>query len=301
MVYLHHIILHFPIAFGIASLLFAVLGVVMPGRPWREHASVMLVLTALSAVTAAFTGFMAADVLMAAGLEERRLALHRLSAVVATTAGAVAAVWAFLQLTTTTAFATARGMIAATAVIALLVGFAGHNGGELAHPDVSPIHIVRQVTALFLVRSAAMPLWDAAARPLLWPWHAIAAGLGAIAYLAAMFVARAKRPRGAWLKVHKRVNFIAVAVMTAGVVCGFVMVAVVARPHFRVFHSLIGGVTLLIAAATVVLGYAIFRTMVAKEDRPVLRSIHRWAGRTTLVLAFLTIVTGLLRTALLGV
>jgi len=316
MIYLHHIILHFPIAFGMTALLFAALSFVWPAGRWREQASVMLILGAAAAVAACFSGFMAADELMKQGFSEQKIALHRLTAVIATSAFCIAAVWAFLQLTATAgsrrpdgstllpsaaaAQATARGMLTAAVVIATLVGFAGHNGGDMVHPDVSPLHVARDIAGYLRTRHQAIALWTGDMRPLLWPWHAILAGFGGTLYLAAMFFARTKRPARSWLNIHKRMNFAAIAGMSAGVLWGFYMVGRQADYHFRVFHSFSGGITIMIAGLTVILGYEIFRRMTAKEDRPVLRTIHRWAGRAAIALGLLSIFSGLLRTTLLG-
>lgn len=331
MLYLHHILLHFPIAFGMTSFLFAALSLLGPAGRWREQASVMLVLGGLTAVAACFSGFLAADELFKQGFPEQKIALHRLTAVIATTAFCIAAVWAFLQLnltagarrpfgegtgsgsgpfsgpdgstllpSATAAQATSRGMLTATVVVATLVGFAGHNGGDMVHPNVSPLHIAQDLASYLETRHRAIALWTGGSRPLLWPWHATLAGAGGLCYLSAMFVARSKKPPRSWLKIHKQMNFAAIGAMTGGAALGSFMVGMQADFHFRVFHSFAGVVTLCLAGLTVAIGHEIFRTMTAKEDRPALRAIHRWAGRTVIALSLLSIFSGLLRTTLLG-
>lgn len=137
MAYVHHLVIHFPIAFATLSGLLAVYGLVRSSNEWVRAASVLTYLTALVAFVAAASGLLAAGHFVEGGGDASAVALHRNLALGATAVLLIAAVvsWRASRPGAPPGSRVAGGISILGAVV---VSAAGHFGGEVLHPGMAP-------------------------------------------------------------------------------------------------------------------------------------------------------------------
>ncbi len=139
--YLHHVVIHFPIALlTVAAGAFVV--ALLHGWPgWRHVGGVLLALGTVAALVAVIAGLMAQDRLLALGVSEEAVNAHR-------NMGLITLGLSLVTLATWIALATKRrlhalGPAAGVAVLAVVtagsVTVTGHFGGTLLHPEISPL------------------------------------------------------------------------------------------------------------------------------------------------------------------
>lgn len=102
---------------------------------------------------------------------------------------------------------------------------------------------------------------------------------------AAMFFRKKKN----WLKIHKTVNSLGVALMTVGIVMAFSYVFGTGSEHIDGIHQLTGLTAFISVLATLLLGFYQFKA----KNKPSVRTMHRWLGRFSLLLLLTAITLGL--------
>jgi hypothetical protein len=125
------------------------------------------------------------------------------------------------------------------------------------------------------------------------PFHMALMALAVTFKLGAIGIARFLKNKKWWLKAHKAMNLSSVGAALAGFLVAAAMVQSTGGPHFRVFHAVLGGATLCVAATMPFFGYKIFRIK-GKEKIAKLRTAHKNLGRFTLVLLGGSALAGLL-------
>ncbi len=111
---------------------------------------------------------------------------------------------------------------------------------------------------------------------LLWPFHAIALGLGFLLMLTGILIKRYTKEKWTF-KVHKTLEIIATASCVLGLAMGIYMVSVSQGGHFTSLHSLVGLVTLIIVFLTPFFG--LLKSLFGISGKLKL-TIHKWMGRT---------------------
>lgn len=138
MAYAHHLLIYFPVAFGLLGALCVVLGW------WRRDDDLWTVarrrlsyLAALAALLAIATGLLSADHLIEGGVPEATVARHRNVALVAGGLFVLVAIAGWLGHRRDSP---ALGRLAelATLAAAAVVGGAAHFGGDMLHPGMAP-------------------------------------------------------------------------------------------------------------------------------------------------------------------
>lgn len=137
MAYVHHLIIHFPIAFATLAALLAVYGLIRSSNEWVRAASVLTMLTALVAFAAAASGLVAAGHFVEGGGDANAVALHRNLALGATALLVSAAVISW-RTTRAGAPSGSRAAGAVSILGAVVISAAGHFGGELLHAGMAP-------------------------------------------------------------------------------------------------------------------------------------------------------------------
>lgn len=112
-----------------------------------------------------------------------------------------------------------------------------------------------------------------------------------VSLLCAIVIARYGKQHKWWLKAHKALNGLAVGLVMAGAIAGFLMVRSFGGPHLAVPHAWLGALVIVLALSMPILGYAIFKTRNRKAV-PTLKLVHRWLGRITMLLMVLTVLVG---------
>lgn len=137
MAYLHHTLIHFPIAFTLLAALLVVVTLLRPKAVAPAAARLVAHLAALAAVAALITGLLSAAHAIDGGLDAAKVALHRNLAIAATIITVAAALLAWRGARSDTGplpkIGAAVGMIAALAVT-----LAAHFGGDMVHPGLAP-------------------------------------------------------------------------------------------------------------------------------------------------------------------
>jgi len=120
----------------------------------------------------------------------------------------------------------------------------------------------------------------------LWPYHALLMGAGTAAMLAGILIGIIWRKKRWWLKAHIRLGILGAALTLAGLAMGYYMVGETTGLHFRVTHSAIGMVAVVMTLVTVALAYGGLKL---KN----LRIAHRWIARITFVVMLIAVMGGL--------
>ena len=137
LVYLHHLVGHFPIALSAVAALFVVIGWVRPTDSWRAAGQLLTVLAAASGVVAIATGLGSAEHFVEAGGDAQKVALHRNLALGAGALLVLAALFTWRGVRAPGALVARVGGVL-TLVTAAAVSVAAHFGGEMIHPGLAP-------------------------------------------------------------------------------------------------------------------------------------------------------------------
>lgn len=132
--------------------------------------------------------------------------------------------------------------------------------------------------------------------PKLWPLHAGFMVTGLFLMIVAVANVVNKTPKRWWLKAHKAVGVLSIALVITGLVLAFYMVSQLGGGHLRVPHAYVGVLTLLFSILSPFLG---FTTLTWKAHRRPLRTTHVWVSRITVGLLVITLVSGLLQAGVL--
>lgn len=132
--------------------------------------------------------------------------------------------------------------------------------------------------------------------PQLWPLHAGFMVTGLFLMIVAVSNVVNKTPKRWWLKAHKAVGVLSIALVVIGLVLAFYMVSQLGGGHLRVPHAYVGILTLLFSILSPFLGFA---ALTWKAHRRPLRTTHVWVSRITIGLLVITLVSGLLQAGVL--
>lgn len=124
-----------------------------------------------------------------------------------------------------------------------------------------------------------------------WQPHAVLMGFGLVLLVAGMFVARMKTQKW-WMRGHRAVMLAGAVMTVSALVYGAYMIQASTGLHFRVVHSYIGLLSLLLTISMVASGLALLRLA---RSTPAARPAHRWLGRITVLVLFLTVIMGLVQ------
>ena len=125
----------------------------------------------------------------------------------------------------------------------------------------------------------------------LWPVHMILMSLSFALLLAGMVVSAFMKKKKWWLTVHRRLQWTGGISGIAGLAIAVYMVSVGSGLHFRILHSIIGLVGIVMIVSGLVVGLLIFK--VSNDKKKAFRLVHRWLGRVILALMAIIIVSGL--------
>lgn len=145
--YLHHVVLHFPIALLTVAAGAFVLSLLHRWKGWRHVGGVSLAAGTAATGVAVISGLIAQDRLLALGVSQDAIDAHRNLALL--TLGlslATLIVWIALGAKGRLgALGPAAGVAALAVVTAGSVTVTGHLGGTLLHPEISPLPGVQAV------------------------------------------------------------------------------------------------------------------------------------------------------------
>jgi uncharacterized membrane protein YozB (DUF420 family) len=130
---------------------------------------------------------------------------------------------------------------------------------------------------------------------MVWQPHAVLMAFGLVMLLAGMFVARMKTQKW-WMKGHRAVMLIGAAVTVLGLVYGYYMIQASTGVHFRVLHSFVGLLALLLTVLMAAIGLLLPK--IAK-GWPGARASHRWMGRLTIVVILVAVLMGLVQAGII--
>ncbi|MBS2012581.1 MAG: hypothetical protein JST00_06835 [Deltaproteobacteria bacterium] len=136
MAYVHHLVIHFPIAFVSLAALVALVAVVRRDPARGREAAALLALATLAAVVAAGSGLLSAGHFIDGGGDAGKVALHRNLALGAAALTLVASVFAWRA--SRTGSGPSAVVAAASVVAAVVVSVGAHLGGDLVHPGLAP-------------------------------------------------------------------------------------------------------------------------------------------------------------------
>ena len=155
--WIHHTILHFPIALLTTAALAHVLALVHRWHGWRITGGVALLLGTAAAIVAVISGVLAQERALAGGIPAAVINLHLTAAIIASSlAVATVVVWiAFAARRRLSVTGPAALVAALTVVAAGAVAVAGHFGGSMLHPGIAPLPEVRELAGVASPAQAA--------------------------------------------------------------------------------------------------------------------------------------------------
>jgi len=128
-------------------------------------------------------------------------------------------------------------------------------------------------------------------RPL-WRVHAALMLIGFGLMVVGIAVARFLKKKRWRLKVHKIVTVLGAGVGMAGLVAGIIMVQISTGIHLRIWHDIVGAISILTFIITPLLGFFMFKI---KGKGKQMRTAHMWLGRVDIfILMMISIVLGFL-------
>lgn len=130
MPYLHHLLVHFPVAFSLAAAIGALLAMRAEER-WGWLGRIAAIAAVAAAVLTAVTGLLSAGHVIEMGGDAGQIARHRNLALGAT--GLLAVSVLVMRFSKRRALGVTSAVIAAAAV-----GVAAHFGGDMLHPGLAP-------------------------------------------------------------------------------------------------------------------------------------------------------------------
>jgi hypothetical protein len=125
----------------------------------------------------------------------------------------------------------------------------------------------------------------------LWPVHMILMSFSFAHLLAGMVVSAYMKKKKWRLALHRRLQWTGGISGIAGLSTALCMVSVSSGLHFKILHSIIGLIGIVMIISDLAVGLLIFR--VQNDKKKTFRLVHRWLGRFTLVLLAVVIVSGL--------
>lgn len=148
--YIHHVVLHFPIALLTVAAVAFVISVAHGWYGWRAAGAVALILGTVAAIVAVVAGLSAEERVVAMGIEEAVVQTHRNAGFITLAlAGITTIAWAFFAVRERLYLVGPRVVVAALAVAtAASVTATGHFGGTMLHPEIAPVAGVRAVAGV---------------------------------------------------------------------------------------------------------------------------------------------------------
>ncbi|MBN2323540.1 MAG: hypothetical protein JXQ30_07395 [Spirochaetes bacterium] len=149
---------------------------------------------------------------------------------------------------------------------------------------------------VFLVPSGILIAQTAGSAPLfsytrLWPVHMVLMSLSFAHLLAGTIVSAFMKKKKWRLALHRRLQWTGGISGIAGLAIALCMVSVSSGLHFRILHSIIGLIGIVLIVSELTAGLLIFG--VSSGKKKAFRLVHRWLGRFTLALLAVVIVSGL--------
>ncbi len=111
-----------------------------------------------------------------------------------------------------------------------------------------------------------------------------------IGLLLGFVVARCMKKSPRWFKVHRSIGITGAIFVLIGFGAVALQITFTGRSHFRIPHSYLGMLVVLLTVTTPVLGMMMTTT---RNRAAKLRNYHRWSGRITLFLMLVNVVAGL--------
>lgn len=137
MPYLHHTLIHFPVALSLVAALCALVALVRPDAFWVDAQRRLTYATALAASISATTGLLSAGHVIEGGVPEATVALHRNIALAGTGLVVLAALVGFIGYRRDSV-GLARASQLGVLVAAAAIGGGAHLGGDMLHPGMAP-------------------------------------------------------------------------------------------------------------------------------------------------------------------
>lgn len=93
-----------------------------------------------------------------------------------------------------------------------------------------------------------------------------------------------------WLKIHRLCGILGGSCAVLGLCAVTLDIVLAGGQHFRIPHSYIGAVVVILVAAAPFLGFMQFRS---RQHVKAIKGLHIWSGRIALLLMFINIVLGI--------
>jgi uncharacterized membrane protein len=138
MPYLHHVIIHFPVALSLVGALTVLIAWLRGDAFWTDAQRRLTYATALAAIVAITTGLLSADHLLEDGAVPRAVVLFHRNVALAGTALIVLSALVALEGRRRDSVGAARASQIGALLAAAVIGGAGHLGGDMLHPGMAP-------------------------------------------------------------------------------------------------------------------------------------------------------------------
>lgn len=132
---------------------------------------------------------------------------------------------------------------------------------------------------------------------LLLVFHNVALSVAFFVMIFAMIIARYMKKRRWWMRVHRLLEITGVILSVAGIIAVEYIVFSISGDHFRIMHSYIGFVAILLLILAPIFGQLILKGK--KERKRFFRVFHRWLGRIALLTTLAAIIYGLIQIQIL--
>jgi hypothetical protein len=124
-------------------------------------------------------------------------------------------------------------------------------------------------------------------------FHNVSLTVAFILMLYAMFVARYLKKKRWWLKVHRRSMIAGVVLSGLGILSVEYIIFRADGSHFRVIHSWLGAIAIVLLVVTPLYGRLILKS--PKDRKPFFKGLHKWMGRSALIVTAAAIIYGLIQ------
>ena len=114
----------------------------------------------------------------------------------------------------------------------------------------------------------------------------VIATLGIMAGVSAAMFFRKKKN---WLKIHKTLNTLSLAGITAGIIMAFFYVAGTGGKHLNDVHQMTGLAAFTVVLIAIALGHYQFKAL----NKSAIRAAHRWMGRVSIFILAAAVLLGL--------
>ncbi len=132
---------------------------------------------------------------------------------------------------------------------------------------------------------------------LLLVFHNVALTVAFFVMIFAMIIARYMKKRRWWMRVHRLLEITGVVLCVAGIIAVEYILFSILGNHFRIIHSYIGFVAILLLILAPIVGQLILKGK--KERKRFFRVFHRWLGRIALLTTLAAIIYGLIQIQIL--